>query len=128
MPLRPDPMVTQDGTATHAGARTAATRVLGQLRQEPPLQVVSTAASRSARAPHSATLQAQGRHSLLGVNAGAQASLCQQGQVAELWKQEYWHIAPRAGFAYRLRSDTVIRGATESSPLRISSITWTFSS
>jgi outer membrane receptor protein involved in Fe transport len=33
----------------------------------------------------------------------------QQGQAAELWKQEYWHIAPRVGFAYRLRGDTVIR-------------------
>jgi hypothetical protein len=34
----------------------------------------------------------------------------QQGQVAELWEQEYWHVAPRVGFAYRMRSNTVIRG------------------
>ncbi len=32
------------------------------------------------------------------------------GTVADLWKNEYWHIGPRVGFSYRLKSDTVVRG------------------
>ena len=32
------------------------------------------------------------------------------GQIGDLWLNEYWHIAPRFGFAYRLRNSTVVRG------------------
>jgi hypothetical protein len=32
------------------------------------------------------------------------------GQVADLWNNEHWHIAPRVGFAYRPLKDTVVRG------------------
>jgi hypothetical protein len=32
------------------------------------------------------------------------------GKVADLWNNEHWHIGPRIGFAYRLKSDTVVRG------------------
>ncbi len=32
------------------------------------------------------------------------------GQPADLWINEHWHIAPRAGFAYRLDQKTAIRG------------------
>ncbi|HYM11208.1 MAG TPA: TonB-dependent receptor [Bryobacterales bacterium] len=32
------------------------------------------------------------------------------GQQADLWLNEYWHIGPRVGFAYRLDNKTVVRG------------------
>ena len=32
------------------------------------------------------------------------------GQVADLWNNEHWHVAPRVGFAYRPAKDTVVRG------------------
>jgi hypothetical protein len=32
------------------------------------------------------------------------------GKQADLWINEHWHIAPRAGFAFRLNDKTVVRG------------------
>lgn len=32
------------------------------------------------------------------------------GQVVDLWKNEFWHIAPRFGFAYRVNDKTSLRG------------------
>jgi hypothetical protein len=33
------------------------------------------------------------------------------GQTVALWKNEYWHIAPRVGLAYRFTGNTVFRAA-----------------
>ncbi len=32
------------------------------------------------------------------------------GKQADLWLNEYWHVAPRFGFAYRFHNATVVRG------------------
>jgi outer membrane receptor protein involved in Fe transport len=32
------------------------------------------------------------------------------GKQGDLWINEYWHVAPRFGFAYRMKGNTVIRG------------------
>jgi outer membrane receptor protein involved in Fe transport len=32
------------------------------------------------------------------------------GQQGDLWLNEYWHLTPRFGFAWRWRADTVVRG------------------
>jgi len=84
IPLRPAPMVQHDGTAPNDGARNAATRFLGKLRQDHPHRTcMVTADSLRAHAPPIATLHAHGLHAILGVKAGEQASLFQQVQAAE---------------------------------------------
>ena len=84
MPLMPEPIVKQDGTAKNDGERQAATRFLGKLRQDHPhLQCLVTADSLRAHAPHIEPLHAQGLHSILGVKAGEQGSLFQHVQAAE---------------------------------------------
>jgi hypothetical protein len=63
IPLRPAPIVTQEGTAKNAGERTAATRFLGKLRPDhPPLTCIITAASLSSKAPHIERLRASDLH------------------------------------------------------------------
>ena len=77
-------MVQQDGTATNDCARNAAKRCLVKLRQaHPHRQGMVTDDSLSAHAPPMETLHADGLHSILGVKAGEQTSLFQQGQAAE---------------------------------------------
>lgn len=84
MPLRPEPIMKQDGTAKTDCERHAAKRCVGKLRQDHPhLNSVSTEDSLSSNAPDIETLHTHGLHSILGVKAGDQASLCQQVQVAE---------------------------------------------
>ncbi len=84
LPLMPEPMVKQDGTEKHDGARHAATRFVAKRRQDHPhLKVIITEDSLRANAPHIETLHAHGLHALLGVKEGDQASLFQQVQAAE---------------------------------------------
>lgn len=84
IPLRPEPMITPDGPATHDGERHAAQRFMAKVRQDhPPRTCLLTAESLRANAPPLATLQAHDGHALLGVKEGAPASLFQQVQVAE---------------------------------------------
>jgi hypothetical protein len=84
IPLMPDPIVKQDGTAKNDCERNAAKRFVVKLRQDHPhLKFVITEDSLSANAPHIETLHAHGLHYILGVKAGDHAYLFQQVQVAE---------------------------------------------
>lgn len=84
IPLMPEPIVTQDGTAKNAGERHAAKRFIAKLRQAPPhLTFVVTEDSLSAHAPHIETLHGHGLHAMLGVKDGEHASLFAQVQAAE---------------------------------------------
>ena len=76
-------IVNQDGTGKNDGERNAATRFMTKLRQAPPLKCLVTADRLSSHAPHIETLHAHGLHYLLGVQAGAHASLFAQVQAAE---------------------------------------------
>src|SRR5207244_2624410 len=67
MPLMPEPMVRQDGTAKNYGERHAAQRFLVTLRQDHPhLNCIVTEDSLSSNAPHIETLHDHGCHSILG--------------------------------------------------------------
>jgi hypothetical protein len=84
IPLMPEPIITQAGTAKNDGARKAAKRFLAKLRQaHPHLQVIVTDDSRSANAPHLETLHDHGLQYILGVTEGAHAYLFKQVQAAE---------------------------------------------
>ncbi len=84
IPLMPEPIVKQDGTAKNDGERNAAKRFLVKLRQDHPhLKFIVTEDSLSSNAPHIETLHAHGLHSILGVQEGDHASLFQQVQAAE---------------------------------------------
>jgi hypothetical protein len=84
IPLMPAPIVKQDGTEKHDGARHAAKRLMAQWRPDhPPLQFLVTADGRSSHAPHLATLHDEACHSLLGVTEGEHASLFEPVHVAE---------------------------------------------
>jgi hypothetical protein len=84
IPLMPEPIVKPDGTTKNACERHAAKRLIAKLRQDQPhLKWIVTEDRLSANAPHIATLHAHGLHSILGVKAGDQASLCQQVAAAE---------------------------------------------
>jgi hypothetical protein len=84
LPLRPEPLGNQDGTAKNDGERHAAQRFIAKLRQDhPPLRCIVTDDSLSAHAPHIETLHAHGLCSILGVKDGDQAFLCEQVPAAE---------------------------------------------
>ncbi len=83
MPLRPAPIVTQDGTSKNDGARHAAKQLVATLRQDHPhLTCIVTEDRLSAHAPPIETLHAHHLPSLLGVKAGDHAWLCQQVPAA----------------------------------------------
>jgi hypothetical protein len=74
IPLRPEPMIKQDGTHKNDGERNAAKRLIAKLRQDHPhLNVMVTEDSLSSKAPHIEMLQAHDVHDLLGVKAGDHA-------------------------------------------------------
>ncbi len=84
IPLMPEPIIKQDGTAKNDCERNAAKRFIAKLRQDHPhLKFIITEDSLSSNAPHIETLQAHGLHYILGVKEGDHASLFQQVQVAE---------------------------------------------
>jgi hypothetical protein len=84
IPLRPEPIVKQDGTAKNDCERKAAKRFLVKLRQDHPhLNFIVTEDSLSSNAPHIETLQEHGCHSILGVKDGDHAYLFKQVQAAE---------------------------------------------
>jgi hypothetical protein len=84
IPLMPEPIVKQDGTAKNDCERNAAKRFLVKLRQDHPhLKFIVTEDSLSSNAPHIETLHAHGLHYILGVKEGDHASLFQQVQAAE---------------------------------------------
>jgi Transposase DDE domain len=84
IPLMPEPIVKQDGTAKNDCERNAAKRFLVKLRQDHPhLKFIVTEDSLSSNAPHIETLHAHGLHYILGVKEGDHAYLFQQVQAAE---------------------------------------------
>ena len=84
IPLMPEPIVKQDGTAKNDCERNAAKRFIAKLRQDHPhLKFVVTEDSLSSNAPHIETLHAHGLHYILGVKDGDHAYLFAQVQAAE---------------------------------------------
>jgi len=84
IPLMPEPIVKQDGTAKNDCERNAAKRFITKLRQDHPhLKFIVTEDSLSSNAPHIETLHAHGLHYILGVKEGDHAYLVAQMQAAE---------------------------------------------
>src|SRR6266851_2052003 len=84
IPLMPEPMIKQDGTAKNDCERNAAKRFIAKLRQDHPhLKFIVTEDSLSSNAPHIETLHAHGLHYILGVKAGDHPYLFQQVEAAE---------------------------------------------
>ena len=84
IPLMPEPIVKQDGTAKNDCERNAAKRFLVKLRQDHPhLNFIVTEDSLSSNAPHIETLHDHGCHYILGVKEGDHACLFSQVQAAE---------------------------------------------
>jgi len=84
IPLMPEPIMKQDGTAKNDCERNAAKRFITKLRQDHPhLKCIVTEDSLSSNAPHIETLHAHALHYILGVKAGDHAYLFQQVQAAE---------------------------------------------
>jgi hypothetical protein len=84
IPLMPEPIVKQDGTAKNDGERNAAKRFIAKLRQDHPhRKFIVTEDSRSSNAPHIETLHVHGLHYMLGVKDGDHAYLFAQVQAAE---------------------------------------------
>ena len=84
IPLMPEPIVKQDGTAKNDCERNAAKRFIAKLRKDHPhLKFVVTEDSLSSNAPHIETLHVHGLHYILGVKEGDHAYLFAQVQAAE---------------------------------------------
>ena len=84
IPLMPEPIITQDGTAKNDCERNAAKRFIAKLRQDHPhLECIITEDSLSSNAPHIETLHEYGFHYILGVKEGDHAYLFTQVQAAE---------------------------------------------
>jgi Transposase DDE domain len=106
IPLMPEPIVKQDGTAKNDCERNAAKRFVAKLRQDHPhLKFIVTEDSLSSNAPHIETLQDHELHYILGIKAGDHAFLFQQVQAAE----EAGHVTSyerhdhAAGLVHRFR-------------------------
>jgi hypothetical protein len=84
IPLRPEAIITHDGTEQNDGERHAAKRFIAKVRQDHPhLKFMVTEDGLSANAPHIETLHDHGCHSILGVKEGDHASLFEQVRAAE---------------------------------------------
>jgi Transposase DDE domain len=106
IPLMPEPIIKQDGTATNDCERNAAKRFIAKLRQDHPhLKFIITEDSLSSNAPHIETLHDHDCHYILGVKEGDHAYLFQQVQVAEqAGRVTYYNRHDRAaGVAHRFR-------------------------
>jgi Transposase DDE domain len=106
IPLMPEPIVQQDGTAKNDCERNAAKRFMAKLRQDHPhLKFIVTEDSLSSNAPHIETLHDAGCHYILGVKEGDHTYLFQQVQAAEhAGRITYYERADRAaGVRHRFR-------------------------
>jgi Transposase DDE domain len=84
IPLMPEPIVKQDGTAKNDCERNAAKRFITKLRQDHPhLKFIITEDALSSNAPHIETLHDYGCHYILSVKEGDHAYLFKQVQAAE---------------------------------------------
>jgi hypothetical protein len=80
IPLMPEPMVKQDGTAKNDCERHAAKRFITKLRHDHPhLKFIITEDALSSNAPHIETLHDYGCHYILGVKEGDHAYFVQAG-------------------------------------------------
>jgi len=83
IPLRPEPIIQQDGSKKNDCERHAAKRCIAKLRQDHPhLKFIVTEDGLSSNAPHIETLHEYGCHYILGVNEGDHAYLFAQVQAA----------------------------------------------
>jgi len=106
IPLMPEPIVQQDGTAKNDCERNAAKRFIVKLRQDHPhLKFIVTEDSLSSNAPHIETLHDHGLHDILGVKEGDHAHLFNQVQAAEhAGRVTYYERHERAaGLVHRFR-------------------------
>ncbi len=106
IPLMPEPIVQQDGTAKNDCERQAAKRFIAKLRQDHPhLKFIVTEDSLSSNAPHIETLHDYGCHYILGVKEGDHAYLFNQVQAAEhAGRVTYYERHDRAaGVVHRFR-------------------------
>src|SRR5713101_8232528 len=84
IPLMPEPIVKQDGTAKNDCERNAAKRFIAKLRKDHPhRRFIVTEDSLRSNAPHIETLQAHGLRYILGVKDGDHAFLFEQVQAAD---------------------------------------------
>src|SRR5215471_769542 len=106
IPLMPEPIVKQDGTAKNDCERNAAKRFIAKLRQDHPhLKFIVTEDSLSANAPHIETLHAHGLHYILGVKDGDHAYLFEQVQAADQAGRVTYYDRddPATGLRHRFR-------------------------
>ena len=106
IPLMPEPIVKQDGTAKNDCERNAAKRFITKLRQDHPhLKFIITEDALSSNAPHIETLHDYGCHYILGVKEGDHAYLFKQAQAAEAaGRVTYYERHDRAaGLVHRFR-------------------------
>jgi hypothetical protein len=106
IPLMPEPIVQQDGTAKNDCERNAAKRFIGKLRQDyPHLKFIVTEDGLSSNAPHIETLHAHRLHYILGVKPGDHAYLFKQVQAAAHTGRvtSYERYDRAAGLVHRFR-------------------------
>src|SRR6266705_3132023 len=106
IPLMPEPIIKQDGTAKNDCERNAAKRFIAKLRQDHPhLKFIIIEDSLSSNAPHIETLHDAGCHYILGVKEGDHAYLFKQVQAAaqEGRVTHYERHDRAAGLVHRFR-------------------------
>src|SRR4029450_9851665 len=106
IPLMPEPIIKQDGTAKNDCERSAAKRLIVKLRQDyPHLKVIVTEDSLSSNAPHIEALQDHHLHYILGVKEGDHTFLFKQVAAAEQAGRVtyYDRDAPETGIHHRFR-------------------------
>ncbi len=106
IPLRPEPIVKQDGMTKNDCERNAAKRLVAKLRHDHPhLKLIVTEDSLSANAPHIETLHAHHLHYIVGVKEGDHAFLFAQVRAAEQAGQVTWYEQqePGAEIVHRFR-------------------------
>src|SRR5712664_3943208 len=106
IPLMPEPIVKQDGSAKNDCERNAAKRFIAKLRHDHPhLGFIITEDGLSSNAPHIETLHDYGCHYILGVKEGDHAYLFEQVQVAEEEGRvtHYQRLDRAAGITHQFR-------------------------
>jgi hypothetical protein len=106
IPLMPEPIIKQDGTAKNDCERNAAKRFITKLRQDHPhLKLIVTEDSLSSNAPHIQWLHDHDLHYILGVKEGDHAALCAHGAAAEPTGRVTYYDRddPATGLRHRFR-------------------------
>jgi Transposase DDE domain len=104
IPLMPEPIIKQDGTAKNDCERNAAKRFLSKLRQDHPhLKLIVTEDSLSSNAPHIRTLIDHDCHYILGIKEGSHGYLFEQVASAEQAGQVRYYDRDDAQSGWRHR-------------------------